>query len=107
MTCAMAARRIRRVHPAGARVQPGAQDRDPDPGFPRQGPHGARAGSAGAVRRPTCSTTTSKPCARYRERAPGADYDWSLNLLQRFKAQHPSVPTKSGIMLGLGETMDK
>jgi len=35
---------------------------------------------------------------------PGADYDWSLQLLQRFKAQHPDVPTKSGIMLGLGET---
>ena len=38
---------------------------------------------------------------------PGADNDWSLQLLQRFKAQHPSVPTKSGIMLGLGETMDQ
>jgi len=38
---------------------------------------------------------------------PGADYDWSLQLLQRFKAQHPSVPTKSGIMLGLGEDMDQ
>ena len=38
---------------------------------------------------------------------PGADYDWSLQLLQRFKAQHPEVPTKSGIMLGLGETMDQ
>ena len=36
---------------------------------------------------------------------PGADYDWSLTLLKRFKAQHPEVPTKSGIMLGLGETM--
>ena len=35
---------------------------------------------------------------------PGADYDWSLQLLQRFKAQHPAIPTKSGIMLGLGET---
>ena len=35
---------------------------------------------------------------------PGADYDWSLDLLRRFKAQHPGVPTKSGIMLGLGET---
>jgi lipoic acid synthetase len=35
---------------------------------------------------------------------PGADYDWSLQLLQRFKAQHPDVPTKSGIMLGLGES---
>jgi lipoic acid synthetase len=42
---------------------------------------------------------------RYREVRPGADYDWSLNLLARFKAQHPQVPTKSGIMLGLGETL--
>ncbi len=38
---------------------------------------------------------------------PGADYDWSLSLLQRFKAQHPQVPTKSGIMLGLGETLEQ
>jgi len=36
---------------------------------------------------------------------PGADYDWSLQLLKRFKAEHPNVPTKSGIMLGLGEEM--
>ncbi len=43
----------------------------------------------------------------YREVRPGADYDWSLELLRRFKAQHPDVPTKSGIMLGLGETMDQ
>jgi lipoic acid synthetase len=43
----------------------------------------------------------------YREVRPGADYDWSLSLLQRFKAQHPKVPTKSGIMLGLGETLDQ
>ena len=35
---------------------------------------------------------------------PGADYGWSLDLLARFKAQHPDIPTKSGIMLGLGET---
>ncbi len=38
---------------------------------------------------------------------PGADYQWSLNLLQKFKQQHPDVPTKSGIMLGLGETMEQ
>ncbi len=38
---------------------------------------------------------------------PGADYDWSLSLLQRFKAQHPDIPTKSGIMLGLGETLEQ
>lgn len=40
----------------------------------------------------------------YREVRPGADYAWSLDLLRRFKAQHPEIPTKSGIMLGLGET---
>jgi lipoic acid synthetase len=38
---------------------------------------------------------------------PGADYDWSLQLLQRFGAEHPQVPTKSGIMLGLGETREQ
>jgi lipoic acid synthetase len=38
---------------------------------------------------------------------PGADYDWSLTLLQRFKAQHTEIPTKSGIMLGLGETAEQ
>jgi lipoic acid synthetase len=43
----------------------------------------------------------------YREVRPGADYAWSLELLRRFKAQHPDVPTKSGIMLGLGETFDQ
>ena len=40
----------------------------------------------------------------YREARPGSDYAWSLNLLKRFKAAHPGVPTKSGIMVGLGET---
>jgi len=43
----------------------------------------------------------------YREVRPGADYQWSLDLLKNFKAQHPTVPTKSGIMLGLGETMEQ
>jgi lipoic acid synthetase len=43
----------------------------------------------------------------YREARPGADYAWSLSLLQRFKAQHPEVPTKSGLMLGLGETREE
>jgi lipoic acid synthetase len=43
----------------------------------------------------------------YREVRPGADYQWSLDLLKRFKAAHPDIPTKSGIMLGLGETMDQ
>ncbi len=38
---------------------------------------------------------------------PGADYAWSLELLKRFKAQHPDILTKSGIMLGLGETPEQ
>ncbi|WMW81179.1 lipoyl synthase [Undibacterium cyanobacteriorum] len=40
----------------------------------------------------------------YKEARPGSDYEYSLNLLKRFKEQHPDVPTKSGIMVGLGET---
>ncbi|HST45163.1 MAG TPA: lipoyl synthase, partial [Luteimonas sp.] len=43
----------------------------------------------------------------YRNVRPGADYQWSLTLLQKFGQQHPGVPTKSGIMLGLGETMEQ
>ncbi len=43
----------------------------------------------------------------YRNVRPGADYSWSLTLLRRFKDNHPSIPTKSGIMLGLGETHDQ
>ncbi len=38
---------------------------------------------------------------------PGADFAWSLKLIQRFKALAPNIPTKSGIMLGLGETIDE
>ncbi|MDP2834690.1 MAG: lipoyl synthase [Pseudomonadota bacterium] len=40
----------------------------------------------------------------YKACRPGADYAHSLLLLQRFKERCPDVPTKSGIMLGLGET---
>ena len=40
----------------------------------------------------------------YRQARPGADYQWSLDLLKQFKEKKPGVPTKSGIMLGLGET---
>jgi len=43
----------------------------------------------------------------YREARPGADYQWSLDLLKRFREQHPGVPTKSGLMLGLGETREE
>ncbi|WP_299176772.1 lipoyl synthase [uncultured Neptuniibacter sp.] len=38
---------------------------------------------------------------------PGADYHWSLNLLYQFKRLHPQVDTKSGLMVGLGETKEE
>jgi lipoic acid synthetase len=40
----------------------------------------------------------------YRKARPGGDYRHSLSLLQQFRKKHPSVPTKSGLMVGLGET---
>ena len=43
----------------------------------------------------------------YKRARPGADYNGSLSLLKRFKQMQPSVPTKSGLMLGLGESMDE
>ena len=39
----------------------------------------------------------------YKKIRPGSDYQWSLDLLKNFKQKHPDVPTKSGLMLGLGE----
>lgn len=43
----------------------------------------------------------------YREARPGANYAWSLQLLEKFKQLNPNVPTKSGLMVGLGETKDE
>ena len=43
----------------------------------------------------------------YKQCRPGSDYQWSLDLLQRFKQTHPQVQTKSGLMLGLGEEIDE
>jgi lipoic acid synthetase len=40
----------------------------------------------------------------YRQARPGADYAHSLALLAAFKARNPGIPTKSGLMVGLGET---
>jgi lipoic acid synthetase len=40
----------------------------------------------------------------YKQARPGADYAHSLNFLKAFKARYPDVPTKSGLMVGLGET---
>jgi lipoic acid synthetase len=43
----------------------------------------------------------------YRQARPGADYANSLKLLKDFKSRFPAIPTKSGLMLGLGETDDE
>jgi len=43
----------------------------------------------------------------YKQARPGADYKWSLELLRRYKERVPSVTTKSGLMLGLGETKEE
>ena len=43
----------------------------------------------------------------YKQARPGADYAHSLRLLKDFKTRHPGVPTKSGLMVGLGETDDE
>lgn len=43
----------------------------------------------------------------YKKIRPGSDYNWSLQLLQQFRQMHPRVPTKSGLMLGLGEEIDE
>jgi len=40
----------------------------------------------------------------YRQARPGSDYAHSLRLLQTFKRRFPGIPTKSGLMVGLGET---
>lgn len=43
----------------------------------------------------------------YRKARPGADYEWSLQLIREFKRMNPDVPTKSGLMLGLGESLEE
>lgn len=43
----------------------------------------------------------------YKQVRPGSDYAWSLKLIKEFKARFPNIPTKSGLMLGLGETNEE
>ena len=43
----------------------------------------------------------------YKQARPGSDYAHSLSLLAQFKARFPDIPTKSGLMVGLGETDDE
>ena len=43
----------------------------------------------------------------YKQARPGSDYQNSLNLLKLFSEMYPNIPTKSGLMLGLGETDDE
>lgn len=43
----------------------------------------------------------------YKQARPGSDYQWSLQLLFEFKNRFAGIPTKSGLMLGLGETLEE
>lgn len=43
----------------------------------------------------------------YRQVRPGSDYQWSLDLLKKFKDRCPDVPTKSGLMVGMGESFEE
>lgn len=43
----------------------------------------------------------------YKAIRPGSDYQWSLDLIKNFQDLHPDVPSKSGLMLGLGETLEE
>lgn len=43
----------------------------------------------------------------YKEARPGANYKWSLKLLKEYKARNPGVLTKSGLMVGMGETLEE
>ncbi len=43
----------------------------------------------------------------YKKARPGSDYQWSLDLIKNFKSDNPDVSTKSGLMLGLGETLEE
>jgi lipoic acid synthetase len=43
----------------------------------------------------------------YKQARPGSDYQYSLELIREFKLAHPSIPTKSGLMVGLGEETEE
>jgi len=43
----------------------------------------------------------------YKQIRPGSDYQWSLDLLKKFKDRNPNILTKSGLMVGLGETNEE
>jgi len=43
----------------------------------------------------------------YRKARPGADYKWSLRLLKEYKSRMPHIRTKSGLMVGIGETIEE
>jgi len=43
----------------------------------------------------------------YRQARPGSNYQWSLDLLKKYKEMAPEVLTKSGIMVGIGETREE
>ena len=51
--------------------------------------------------------TETVPRLYRRVRGPKSDYRWTLEMLRRIKERNPAVKTKSGLMLGLGETREE
>ena len=79
--------------------------RSADSGF--QGRGGVRSRPC-STRGPTCSTTTPKPCrACIARSARAASYSRTLELLDRSRSYAPDIPTKTGMMMGLGEEQDE
>ena len=95
---------LRRVHPEDARVVTADADRDPDARLPR--PHD-RALDILKAAPPDVMNHNLETAPRSTRKRARSDYEFSLNLLKRFKDEVPGVPTKSGIMVGLGETDDE
>jgi lipoate synthase len=88
-------------YPSDPRTVAKHTNRNPDTGLPW--PYGSRTGNPERCTA-GCDESQSGNCTASVQSASGFDYEYSLSLLKRFKEQHPNVPTKSGIMVGLGET---
>ena len=92
-------RAVRELSPADAH-------RDPHARLPR--PPRPRARRSSTASPPDVMNHNLETVPRlYRQARPGSDYAHSLQLLKHFKARHPHVPTKSGLMVGLGETNEE
>ena len=96
---------IRRDHPPGPHRGPGMLDRSARPRLP-----GQRGLDPGGARRaaPRSTTTTPRRCrASTRRRRPGGRYERVMNIFRFAKRVAPGIPTKTGIIVGMGETNEE